>query len=342
MNFDFTDDQQSIKSTARDFLAARLKPEKLRQLAEAGEYDDALWKEISELGWPGIFIGEEHGGQGLGVVELAILMEELGYALAPSPFFSSAAAGLMIQHAGSDEQRDRWLPGIASGELRGTVAYVENGIASLVADAGTADVVVLFDSDSDTATVGDAQIEKVDTIDSTRQFSRVTPSGGGEELTGGRGSAVDAIAPIAVALSAELVGVSQRAMEMAVAYAKDRQQFGRPIGAYQAVSHRCAQMLLETEGARSATLYAAWTADFEPESLQLAASMAKAYSSDCGWRVTASSLQVHGGIGFTWEHDLHFFLKRAKTDGHLFGTAREHRERVAELAGLKRSQPAAV
>jgi alkylation response protein AidB-like acyl-CoA dehydrogenase len=131
-------------------------------------------------------------------------------------------------------------------------------------------------------------------------------------------------------------------MEMAVAYAKDRQQFGRPIGAYQAVSHRCAQMLLETEGARSATLYAAWTADFEPESLQLAASMAKAYSSDCGWRVTASSLQVHGGIGFTWEHDLHFFLKRAKTDGHLFGTAREHRERVAELAGLKRSQPAAV
>ncbi|MEA2457388.1 MAG: hypothetical protein QOC95_360, partial [Thermoleophilaceae bacterium] len=243
MNFDFTDDQQSIKSTARDFLAARLKPEKLRQLAEAGEYDDALWKEISELGWPGIFIGEEHGGQGLGVVELAILMEELGYALAPSPFFSSAAAGLMIQHAGSDEQRDRWLPGIASGELRGTVAYVENGVASLVADAGTADVVVLFDSDSDTATVGDAQIEKVDTIDSTRQFSRVTPSGGGEELTGGHGSAVDAIAPIAVALSAELVGVSQRAMEMAVAYAKDRQQFGRPIGAYQAVSHRCAQML---------------------------------------------------------------------------------------------------
>jgi alkylation response protein AidB-like acyl-CoA dehydrogenase len=346
LNFDFTDDQQAIKSTAHDFLAARLKPDKLRQLAEAGEYDDALWKEMSELGWPGIFIGEEHGGQGLGVVELVILMEELGYALAPSPFLSNAAAGLMIQHAGSDDQRDRWLPGIASGEQRGTVAYVVNGAASLVPDADTADIVVIFDEASGTATVEEAgavQAKSVDTIDSTRRFSRVEPSnGGGEELTGGRGPAADAIAPIAVALAGELVGVSQRAMEMAVEYAKDRQQFGRPIGAYQAVSHRCAQMLLETEGARSATLYAAWTADHEPESLQLAGSMAKAYASDCGWRVTSSSLQVHGGIGFTWEHDLHFFLKRAKTDGHLFGSAREHRERVAELAGLRRSQPAAV
>jgi alkylation response protein AidB-like acyl-CoA dehydrogenase len=346
MNFDFTDDQQAIKSTAHDMLAARLKPEKLRELVESGSYDDALWKEMSELGWAGIFIGEEHGGQGLGVVELVILMEELGYALAPSPFLSNAAAGLMIQHSGSDEQRDRWLPGIASGEQRGTVAYVENGVASLVPDADSAELIVLFDSDSDTASVvaaGDVQVEPLDTIDSTRRFSRVTPSNGaGEELSGGRGPADDAIAPIAVAVAGELVGVSQRAMEMAIEYAKDRQQFGRPIGAYQAVSHRCAQMLLETEGARSATLYAAWTADHEPESLQLTASMAKAYASDCGWRVTASSMQVHGGIGFTWEHDLHFFLKRAKADGHLFGSAREHRERVAELAGLKRSQPAAV
>ncbi|MEA2440595.1 MAG: hypothetical protein QOH76_2019 [Thermoleophilaceae bacterium] len=345
MNFDFTDDQQAIKSTAHDFLGARLKPEKLRSLAESGSYDDDLWKEMSELGWPGIFIGEEHGGQGLGVVELVILMEELGYALAPSPFLSNVAAGLMIQHAGSDEQRDRWLPGIASGEQRGTVAYVENGVASLVPDADSADVVVLFDADSDSASVAaasDVQAETLDTIDSTRHFSRVTASGAGEELSGGRGPAADAIAPIAVAVAGELVGVSQRAMEMAVEYAKDRQQFGRPIGAYQAVAHRCAQMLLETEGARSATLYAAWTADHEPDSLQLAGSMAKAYASDCGWRVTASSMQVHGGIGFTWEHDLHFFMKRAKADGHLFGSAREHRERVAELAGLKRSQPAAV
>src|SRR3954470_7839327 len=149
MNFDFTDDQQAIKSTAHDFLAARLKPEKLRSLAEAGEYDDDLWREMSELGWPGIFVGEEHGGQGLGVVELVILMEELGYALAPSPFFSNVAAGLMIQHAGSAQPRDPPLPGIASGGGGGTVAYVENGVASLVPDGDRADFMVLFDSDSD-------------------------------------------------------------------------------------------------------------------------------------------------------------------------------------------------
>src|SRR3954462_14040403 len=246
MNFDFTDDQQAIKSTAHDFLGARLKPEKLRQLAEAGEYDDARWEEMSQLGWPGLFIGEEPGGQGLGVVELGILMEELGYALAPAPFLSNAAAGLMIQHAGSDEQRDRWLPGIASGEQRGTVAYVENGVASLVPDADSADVIVLFDSDSDTAWgawAGDVRVESLETIDSTRHYSRVTPSGDGEELSGGRGPADEAVAPIAVPMAAALVGRSQRAMERAGEYAKDRQQFGRPIGAYQAVSHRCAQML---------------------------------------------------------------------------------------------------
>ena len=166
--------------------------------------------------------------------------------------------------------------------------------------------------------------------------SRACGRTGGEPLPGDAAAALDRIA---TALAAELTGVAQRAMEMAVEYARDRKQFGRPIGAYQAVSHRCAQMLLETEGARSASYYAAWAADAEPETLPLAASMAKAYASDAGWRVTASSLQVHGGIGFTWEHDLHFFLKRAKADGILFGSAREHRERVAELSGLARSRP---
>ena len=336
MNFDFTDDQQAIKSTAHDFLAARFKPDHLRKLAEAGEYDDDAWGEISELGWPGIFIGEEHGGQGLGVLELGILCEELGYALAPVPFLSNAAAGLVIQHAGSDEQKQRWLPGIASGKERGTVAYVKDGTADLVADADSASFVVVVEgSSARVVEPGDLKAERVDTIDSTRRFSRVQADGGaGEEL---EGDASGGIGPIAVAIAAELVGVSQRAMEMAVEYAKDRQQFGRPVGVYQGVSHRCAQMLLEVESARSGTLYAGWAADHEPETLPLAAAMAKAYASDAGWRVTASALQVHGGIGFTWEHDLHFFLKRAKTDGYLFGTASEHRERVAELAGLSRS-----
>jgi len=331
MNFDFTDDQQAIKRTARDFLADRLKHERWRELAESGTYDDGLWTEIGELGWAGIHLDEDVGGQGLGSVELAILMEELGYALTPSAFLSSAAASLVLAHAGSDAQRERWLPGLAAGEVIGTAGLVTDGVAPMVADADRAAVIVLVDGLSGMVVeAAAAEIEEQPTIDSTRRFSRVRASGG-EPLEGDLMSALDRIE---VALAAELVGVAQRAMEMAVAYAKEREQFGRPIGTNQAVSHRCAQMLLEVESARSTTLYAAWTADNEPESLPLAASMAKAYASDAGRRVTTSSLQVHGGIGFTWEHDLHFFLKRAETDGHLFGAARSHRERVAALAGL--------
>jgi alkylation response protein AidB-like acyl-CoA dehydrogenase len=334
LNFDFTDDQQAIKRTARDFLASRYKAEKVRELAESGSYDDALWGEISELGWPGIFIPEEYGGQGLGVVELVIVMEELGYALAPSPFFSNVAAGLAILHGGSEDQKQRWLPGIAAGEERGTVGVVTNGEAPLVPDADSASVIVLIDGDSATVVeAGDAEIERRDAIDSTRRFSSVRAEGG-EPLGGDFSAGIDRAE---AALAAELVGIGQRVMEMAVEYAKDRKQFDRPIGSYQAVSHACAQMLLEVESSRSAVYYAGWASDYEPESAALAASVAKAYAADAGWNVTAAALQVHGGIGFTWEHDLHFFLKRARTDGHLLGSARHHRERVAELAGLSRA-----
>ncbi|HEY2602430.1 MAG TPA: acyl-CoA dehydrogenase family protein [Thermoleophilaceae bacterium] len=335
MNFDFTDDQQAIKRTANEFLASRYKPEKRRELAEAGSYDDGLWSEISELGWPGIFIGEEHGGQGLGTIELVILQEELGFALAPTPFFSNAAAGFLIEQAGSDEQKERLLPGIASGDARGTVGIVSNGEAPLVPDADSAAVIVLVDGDSATVVEADsAELETRDTMDSTRRFSTVRANGDGEQLGGDVRGGLDRAE---IALAAELVGVAQWAMDAAVAYAKDRKQFDRPIGSYQAVAHRCAQMMLEVEGSRSAVYYAGWTAENEPETTALAASMAKAYAADAGWRVTASSLQVHGGIGFTWEHDLHFFLKRARTDGYLLGSARSHRDRVAELAGISRA-----
>jgi alkylation response protein AidB-like acyl-CoA dehydrogenase len=334
MNFDFSDDQQAIKRTASELLAERFKLEKVRELAEAGRYDDEVWAELCELGWPGIFVDEAHGGQGLGMVELVILMEELGYALAPLPFLSNAAAGLVIQHGGSDEQKERWLPGIASGDSRGTVGLLRNGEAQLVPDADSAEVIVLLTHEGPTTVVeaSAAEVEQLETIDATRRFGRVRANGGEQlEVEGAPG-----VYAIPVAVAAELTGVAQRTLEMAVEYAREREQFGRPIGAYQAVSHRCAQMMLETESARSTTYYAAWTADAEPESLPLASSMAKAYASDAGWRVTASALQVLGGIGFTWEHDLHFFLKRAKVDGTLFGSAREHRDAVAELAGLSR------
>jgi alkylation response protein AidB-like acyl-CoA dehydrogenase len=332
MNFDFSDDQQAIKRTAKDLLADRFKFERVRELADAGEYDETAWKELCELGWPGIFIDEQYGGQGLGVVELVILMEELGYALAPVPFLSNAAAGLLIQAAGSDEQKERWLPGIASGEQRGAGGLLRGDEAPLVPDAADADVIVLCGAEGVRLVERSAaEVEPVTTMDSTRRYARVRSGGAGEALEGERGPGVGAAL---VAVSAELAGIAQRAMEMAVEYARDRKQFGRPIGAYQAVSHRCAQMLLETEGARSAAYYGAWTADAEPSSLEQAASMAKAYASDAGWRVCSSSLQVHGGIGFTWEHDLHFFLKRAKVDALLWGSAAEHRERVAGLSGV--------
>jgi alkylation response protein AidB-like acyl-CoA dehydrogenase len=336
MNFDFTDDQHAIKRTAHELLEARFKPERVRELAESKSYDEGAWKEMCELGWAGIFIGEEHGGQELGIVELIIIMEELGYALAPVPFLSNAAAGLAIEHAGTDEQKARWLPGLASGELRGTVGRWQDGEARLVPDAEAADVIVLAGADQGFVLERSAaEVEAFDALDATRRFGRVRAEGG-DPLAGDPGPALDRIC---AALAAENVGVGQRAMEMAVDYARERKQFDRPIGSYQAVSHRCAQMLLEVEGARSAAYYAAWCADAEPESLTRAASMAKAYASDAGWRVCTSSLQVHGGIGFTWEHDLHFFLKRAKTNALMFGSAAEHRERVAQLSGL---EPAAT
>jgi alkylation response protein AidB-like acyl-CoA dehydrogenase len=346
LNFDFSDDQHAIKRTAKDLLADRFKPERVRELAEAERYDDEAWKELCGLGWPGIFVDEEHGGQGLGTVELVILMEELGYALAPLPFLSNAAAGLVLQAAGSDEQKERWLPGIASGEARGTVGLVraeggmpegrppDVGEARLVPDADSAQVILLLGHEgASIVEAGAAEVEPVQTMDPTRRFGRVrAPEGAGEPLEGDR---IPGISRVAAALAAELTGVAQRAMEMAVDYARERKQFGRPIGSYQAVSHRCAQMLLETEGARSASYYAAWCGDAEPETLALAACMAKAYASDAGWRVCTSALQVHGGIGFTWEHDLHFLLKRAKVDALLYGSAREHRDSVAALTSVR-------
>jgi alkylation response protein AidB-like acyl-CoA dehydrogenase len=331
VNFDLDDEQREIKGTAKEFLADRFKPEKVRELAESRSYDDALWQEVCELGWPGIAVPEEHGGQGLGMVELTLLCEEIGYACAPLPFISNAIAGLVIDEGGSQEQRERWLPGIASGEGRGAAA-LDREDPALVADADGA--AVLLASNGVLVEPADAEVAPLELIDATRSFARVSASGG-DPFEGETGM----FRPM-VALAGELTGVAQRTMEMAVDYARERQQFGRPIGSYQAVSHRCAQMLYDTEEARSLTYYAAWCAGAEPDSLPLAAHMAKARASDAAWTVTSSALQVFGGIGFTWEHDLQFWLKRARVDGQLLGSAGAHRERVAELAGLGAAEPA--
>jgi alkylation response protein AidB-like acyl-CoA dehydrogenase len=328
-----------------------------------------------ELGWPGLALPEEHGGQGLGIVELAAVFEEMGYALAPGPLFSNTVAGLALTLCGSEEQKSEFLAPLAAGDKRGAPALIDAGSSGvigefemearsngdgaalegeklLVMDAEAADFLLVATSDGKRHIVETDQtgltVEREASIDPTRRLysvrfdgvevppERTLPAEGGDYYA--------VLQRVCVALSAELTGIAQKTMEMGVEYAKERQQFGRPIGSYQAVSHRCAQMLLETEGARSATYYAAWAADASPEDLPLAASMAKAYASDAGWRVPNESLQVHGGIGFTWEHDLHLWLKRAKVDSAMFGDAHWHRERIADaiLAGVAQLEPAAA
>ncbi len=331
MDFDFNDEQREIKSTARDFLASRFKPEKVRELAESeSPYDEGIWAQMCELGWPGIAISEEHGGLGLGIVELVILLEELGYVCAPAPLISNAVAGLAIEIAGSDEQKQRWLPGIASGEARGAAELTADPEPIVGAALGTAVIVLADGGGGRLVETEGATLERLDLIDATRAYFKVSAVGG-ERLPG---DVFEALNKAAVALAAELVGVSQRALDMAVDYAKEREQFGRPIGAYQAVSHRLADMLWDVEEARSLTYYAAWAADAEPESLPLAASMAKARASDAATAVTHNAIQTLGGIGFTWEHDIHFLLKRARVGAQMLGGARQHRDRVAELVGL--------
>jgi len=331
VEFGLSDEQQEIKATAREFLASRFTPAKVRELAESGSpYDDGLWREMCELGWPGIAIPERYGGQGLGVVELVILLEEMGYALAPSPFISNAYAGALIASAGSDEQRERWLPGIAAGTARGAAEFTNEGGPVVGAAKGSTVLALLTDGGPRIVPTADAELERIPVIDDTRAYFRVRAESG-DPLPG---DVAWARAAGAVALAAESVGLAARALDIATEYAKEREQFGRPIGAYQAVSHRLANMLWAVEEARSLTYYAAWCADADPEALPLAASMAKARASDAACSVTHDAIQTLGGIGFTWEHDIHFFLKRARVSAQLMGTAAEHRERVASLVGL--------
>jgi alkylation response protein AidB-like acyl-CoA dehydrogenase len=326
MHFDLTEDQKEIKRVARELLAARSSFERVRAAAEGGAYDPALWQELCALGWPGIAVAEEHGGQGLGMVELAVLLEELGYACAATPFLSTAAAAAAIQAYGTEGQRARWLPSLAAGEATagiGTRALCAGGV-------GAAVVVVLLDGEDggSAVLVHDADVEPLEAIDPTRRYATVS---GGE---------IEPLAPAAAdlvrtAIAAEVVGVAQRALDMTLAYVKERRQFGVPVGAFQAVQNRCAQMLLDVESARSTALHAAWAVGAAPERLPQAAALAGAAAADGGRSVTASAIQAHGGIGFTWEADVHWLYKRAQLDAALLGGARRHRARLAGLAAAR-------
>ena len=327
MDFDLTEDQKEIKSTARSLLDARSPWNKVREASESGKYDDALYKEVSELGWPGIAVAEEHGGQGLGSVELAVLLEELGYACAATPFLSTAAAASIIQAHGTDDQRSRWLPGLASGEQTAGI-----GTRDLAADAADAAVIVLIGDDGSLELLdrANADVEDRQTVDGTRRTARIT-GGDGEPLDGRADRFYAAVA-------AEVVGLSQRALDMTLEYVKDRKQFGTPVGAFQAVSHRCAEILRNVESTRSTAYFAAWAVDADPERLPEAAALAAAAAADGGREATASAIQAHGGIGFTWEADVHWMYKRAQLDAQLIGGSRRHRATLARIAGERAAQ----
>ncbi len=342
MDFGLSDDQREIQRTARELLAQRARPERVREHAEARRTDDALWRELCELGWPGIAVSEQYGGQGLGCVELSILCEELGSSLAPVPFLPSAMAATVIEQAGSPEQRERWLPGLASGETVGALGLAVDGTAELVIGAADAGVIVLVEDDGSGRVLAaeQAQVSSHPAIDPTRSAGSVSA---GEDADQALPEHVGAgVERALVAIGSELVGVCERALEMTVAYVKERRQFGVPVGSFQAVSHRCAQMLLDTERARSLTAFAAWAADADPERLAEAAAMAKAAASDAGREVTASAIQAHGGIGFTWEADVHWLYKRAQIDAVLLGGAKQHRARLAAILAERLGASAAA
>jgi alkylation response protein AidB-like acyl-CoA dehydrogenase len=242
-----------------------------------------------------------------------------------------------IGHAGSPAQRERWLPRLAAGEITGAAGVERDGAAELVPDGPRAAVLVLVDEaagDARLLAADEAETATTEAIDPTRRYARVTAPPEAGEALGCGGVVCDRAA---VAVSAELVGLCRRALDMTVAYVKDRRQFGVPVGGFQAVQHTAAEMLRHTEAARAAAYYAAWTADAEPVRLPLAAAMAKAAASDAARAVTASAIQLHGGIGFTWEADVHWLFKRAQIGSRLFGGAAAHRARVTRLVAAERA-----
>ncbi|HEX5706587.1 MAG TPA: acyl-CoA dehydrogenase family protein [Pyrinomonadaceae bacterium] len=370
MDFDLSKPQKLLKESARALLARECRPGRVRELMETGDAHDAgLWQAMADQGWTGLVVPEEHGGLGLGLVELAVVAEEMGRACLPSPFLSTLAAAALVERAGNDAQRAKYLEAFASGSLRATIALLEEGAdwdadavrleASrdaggdftlsgrklFVGDAGAADLIVCVARDGDALALLPVErgaegltLRPTPSMDATRKVYEVTFNGArvaaGEAFGAdgdARGALAGALQVATVALCAEMVGGMQWVLDATVEYAKTRQQFGRAIGSFQAVQHMCADMLLMTESARSAAYYAAWALTERDPAAAVAVSVAKAYCSDAYREVANRGVQVHGGIGFTWEHDLHLYYKRSKSSETLLGDARFHRERIARL-----------
>ncbi len=371
MNFAFSEEQEELRGIVKAFLNDKSDEATVRKLmdTESG-YDTAVWTQMAEqMGLQALVIPEEFGGQGFGFVELVVVLEEMGRRLLCAPYFSTVVlAGMTLIHSGDDAAKAEYLPGIADGSTIATLAYTEpngrwdaeavtmtatgsgdswtlDGEKLYVLDGHTANLIItaaktpagisLFAVDGDAAGLTRTALS---TMDQTRKQARLEYSGVPARLIGADGGGWDVLSTVldlaAVALAAEQVGGGQEVLEMAVQYAKDRVQFGRPIGSFQAIKHKCADMLLEVESAKSAAYYAGWCASELNDELPSVASLAKAYCSEAYFHAAAENIQIHGGIGFTWEHPAHLYFKRAKSSELLFGDPTYHRELLAQRIGI--------
>jgi alkylation response protein AidB-like acyl-CoA dehydrogenase len=371
VNFAFNDEQEELRATTRKFLEDKSSEAAVREQmeTEAG-YDEAVWRQMGEqMGLQGLVIPEELGGSGYGYIELIVILEEMGRSLLCAPFFSTVVlAGNTLVHCGDEAAQKDYLPGIAAGETIATLAFTEengrwdaegigatatvdgdawklDGTKMYVLDGHTASLLIvaartdvgvsLFAVDGDAAGLTRTALS---TMDQTRKQAKVELVNVPGRLIGTDGagwSVLDRVLDLAaVALAAEQVGGAQKCLEMAVEYAKDRVQFGRPIGSFQAIKHKCADMLLEVESAKSAAYYAGWCAAELNDELPSTASLAKAYCSEAYFHAAAENIQIHGGIGFTWEHPAHLYFKRAKSSELLFGDPTYHRELLAQRIGI--------
>jgi alkylation response protein AidB-like acyl-CoA dehydrogenase len=378
MDFGFSEEQEMLRSSARDFLAKEAPMTFVRAMMEDEVgFTGELWRKMAELGWMGLVLPEQYGGSGLDFVDLVVVLEEMGRTVLPGPFFSTVVlGGVGILEGGSDGLKQALLPKLAAGDLKVTLAQLEpsgrwdadgiqatakqegggvvlDGTKLFVPDAHTADHIIVAGRapgstgrDGISLVVMDARspgvkISQLKTMDQTRRLSEVVLQNvrvPGDHVLGtvGQGWALlDRIVDRGkVGLCAEMCGGAQKVLEMSVDYAKVREQFGKPIGSFQAIQHKCANMLVEVESSKSVTYYAAWAVANDAPEAPLAAAMAKAYCSDAYRHVSGEGIQIHGGIGFTWEHDMHLYFKRAKSSEVTFGDATWNRELVAQYIDL--------
>jgi len=354
MQFGLTETQETLKKSVREFLTAECPMPVVRKSIETETALDAgLWSRIAAQGWTGLLIPEEYGGHGMGMVEMAVVLEEMGRALMPGPFFSTTLlAGTIIANGGTEAQKHKYLAAIASGDAKATLAqaHKSSDVCSYVPDAAVADFIVcstrnrLF-----IAPASGLRITHTPALDLTRPLYEVSLKGldvaaADVIATGARARQIldGALDAATAGLTAEMTGGMQRLLEITVGYAKTRKQFGRPIGQFQAVQHLCADMLLFTESARSAAYYACYcVSEGLPEASE-AVSIAKSYVSETYREAGNRAIQVHGGMGFTWENDCHLYYRRAKASELSLGDAIHHRERLATMIIDRRTSASAA